>query len=223
MPSRLISSSWLPSSTIRPRFEHGDPVGVAHRDQVVRDHDRGAPAHQPPQRAHDPAAGLGVDARRRLVEDEHRSVPDHRPGDRDPLALPTRQPPALLADLGLVAVGKRGDELVRVGGDRRRLDLLAGGVAGARRRCSRRSSRRRPASPAAAARRCRAPSAGSGPAGPCRRARSGRNAGRRSAAAASPASTCRRRSGRPARAPRLARPRARRPRPHSARCRGSGR
>ena len=101
------------------------------------------------------AAQLGVEARGRLVEHEHRRVGQQRAGDRDPLALAAGQPAAALAELGVVAVRQRGDELVRVGGARRRLDLgrrLASGRAVAR--CCRARCRAARASPAAAAPRC---------------------------------------------------------------------
>ena len=41
-----------------------------------------------------------------VVEDQHTRVGEDRPGDRDALALPTRQREAALADLGVVAVGQ---------------------------------------------------------------------------------------------------------------------
>ena len=48
-----------------------------------------------------------------------------RSRDRDALPLPSRQPLSALADPRVVALGQRSDELVRVGGARRRFDLLA--------------------------------------------------------------------------------------------------
>ncbi len=51
-----------------------------------------------------------------------------RAGDGHALALAARQGHAPLADHGVVAVGQGGDELVGLGGARRRLDLVLGGV-----------------------------------------------------------------------------------------------
>ena len=69
-----------------------------------------------------------VERRRRFVEDQDRRVLQQRARNRQPLALAARQPLAALADRRLVAVGLRGDEVVRVGGAGRGLDLLRGGA-----------------------------------------------------------------------------------------------
>ena len=65
------------------------------------------------QRAlHQPLA-RHVEARRRLVEDQHRRVGEERAGERHQLPLTGRQPAALVGDVGVVALGQAGDELVR--------------------------------------------------------------------------------------------------------------
>ena len=56
------------------------------------------------------------------------SIAQQRAGDRDALALPSREPDASLADDRVVALRQPRDELVGVRGARRGLDLLAGGV-----------------------------------------------------------------------------------------------
>ena len=84
--------------------EDRDPVGVADGEQVVRDDDRRALAHQLAQRLEQALAGLGVEAGRGLVEDQHRRVGEQRAGDRDPLALAAGEVAAALADVGVVAV-----------------------------------------------------------------------------------------------------------------------
>ena len=184
--------------------EHEDQVGVAGEQQVVRDHQRRAAAHQVADRGGE----LGVEARGRLVEHEHGGVGEQRAGDRDPLPLAAGQPPAALAEVGVVAVGQPLDELVRAGGPRRRLDL------------GRRRVRPRVGDVLAHAAvqhqgllqqdgdRSSAATRAAGPAGRGRRAGRRRRRGRRSAAACARSSTCRRRTRPPAprarRAPRAA-------------------
>ena len=85
--------------------------------------ERRAPGHQAVERALDDGLVLGVDRRQRLVENEDRRVAQQRPRDRKPLALSAREPQAALADQSGVALRQRGDEVVRIGGARRRDDL----------------------------------------------------------------------------------------------------
>ena len=66
---------------------------------------------------------LGIDRGQSLVENKDRRVAQQRPRDRKPLALSTREPQAALADESGVALRQRGDEVVRIGGARRRGDL----------------------------------------------------------------------------------------------------
>ena len=82
--------------------EHEDQVGVAGEQQVVRDDQRRAVAHEVADRGGE----LGVEPRGRLVEHEHRRVGEQRAGDRDPLALAAGEPPAALAEVGVVAAGQ---------------------------------------------------------------------------------------------------------------------
>jgi hypothetical protein len=65
-----------------------------------------------------------VDRGRGLVEDEDRRVLDERARHRHALALAARQARASLAQDGVVALGQPRDEVVRVGGLRRRDDLV---------------------------------------------------------------------------------------------------
>ena len=58
-----------------------------------------------------------VDGRGGVVEDQDPRPADQGPGESDPLALPSRQGGAPLADAGVVAVGQLGDELVGAGHD----------------------------------------------------------------------------------------------------------
>ena len=93
--------------------EHDDLPGAADRRQAVGDHDRRAPGEQPPHALLDPALGVDVDVRGRLVEHEDPRVGDQRARERDELALAGRELDAALADLGVVAVLERRDEVVR--------------------------------------------------------------------------------------------------------------
>ena len=94
----------------------------------MRDRDRRPPLGQPLERLLDEPLGLRVERRGRLVEHQDRRVPQHGARDRHALLLAAREAVAALADDGLVAVGKRGDQLVDLRGPRRLLDLLVGGV-----------------------------------------------------------------------------------------------
>lgn len=71
---------------------------------------------------------LGVDGGGGVVEEEEPGVGEDRPGQRDALALAAGEGEAVLADLGVVALGQLGDEPVGLGGAGGGLDLLLGGV-----------------------------------------------------------------------------------------------
>ena len=74
---------------------------------------------------------LQVDVGGGLVEDQDPRVGDQRAGEREQLALPGRQLGSALADLGVVAVGQLGDELIGSDRPRGRRDLLVAGVGAA--------------------------------------------------------------------------------------------
>ena len=95
------------------------------------------PAHRLGERRADPRLGRRVDGGGRVVEDQDPRVDHERAGDREPLALAARERDAALADHGVVALGQRLDELVRLGGSRRLARLLVASRRGRRRRCSR--------------------------------------------------------------------------------------
>ena len=77
--------------------------------------------------------GVQVDVRGGLVEHEDPRVGDHRARERDELALSGGERDAALADLGVVAVLERRDEVVRADRARRRLDLCGARVGPAER------------------------------------------------------------------------------------------
>ena len=96
--------------------QHQDAVGVDHAGQAVRQDQRGAAGHQPVERLLDHRLVLGIHRGQRLVQHQDRRVAQQGAGDGDALALATGEPCAAFADHGLVAVGQRLDEVVRVGG-----------------------------------------------------------------------------------------------------------
>src|SRR5437588_4584260 len=105
-----------------------DLVGVGDGGEVVGDDDGGAPGHESAQRGQQALAGLGVQACGGLVQQQDRRVTDQGAGDGDALALPAGQQPAALSDAGVIALGQRGDEVVRVGVDRGGDQLVVGGL-----------------------------------------------------------------------------------------------
>ena len=108
--------------------EHEDPVGADHAGEPVREDERGAADHQAIERRLDQGLALGVDGRERLVEDQDRGVAQERPGDGDALALAAREAHAALADDGGVALRQFQNEVLGVGGARRRAQLVHRGV-----------------------------------------------------------------------------------------------
>ena len=89
------------------------------------------PAEQPAQALLDPGLGVDVDVGRRLVEHEDARVGDQGAGERDELALAGRELRAALADLGVVAVLERADELVGADGRAAAPHLLGRGIRAA--------------------------------------------------------------------------------------------
>ncbi len=132
------SDAYLPpcasSSVVRalldqpPLVQHEHVVGALGGGQVVRDDQGRAALHQPVQRPQHPVRRAGVEGRGRLVEHQHRGVAEQSPRDGDPLGLAAGEPPAALADAGVVPVRQQGDEPVGVRGDGGRPDGLLGGL-----------------------------------------------------------------------------------------------
>jgi hypothetical protein len=87
----------------------------------VGDDDGGPAGAQALEGVGDPGLAGRVQVAGGLVQDQQGGVGDPGPGEGDQLALPGRQQRAPLADLGVVAVGQAGDDLVgpdRPGGGR---------------------------------------------------------------------------------------------------------
>src|SRR3546814_1673307 len=71
--------------------EYADLVGLDHRRQAVRDHDRGAALFDAFERRLDLGLGAAVERAGGFVEDQDRRVLDERARDRDALLLAARQ------------------------------------------------------------------------------------------------------------------------------------
>ena len=121
---------------------------MAHGGQPMRDDQRGALVRDPRQRALDRRLGFVVDRRGRLVEHQDRGLAVQRARQRDALALPAGQLRAALADLAVVALRQRRDELVRLGRARRGFHRAPDRARSRRRRCCRRRCRRSGTAPA---------------------------------------------------------------------------
>ena len=108
--------------------EQHHPVSEPDGGFSVRDHDHGATFDHLPHRAQDLAFHADVHRRGGVVQHQQVRFGQQCARQRDPLPLPAGQAEALLADLGVVALGQPGDEVV----DRRDpadpLQLLVGGV-----------------------------------------------------------------------------------------------
>ena len=88
----------------------------------MRDHERGAVAHQVRERVLHEQLGFGVERRGRFVQNQDGRVLQQGARDRQTLTLAAREPLPALADARLVLLRQRLDELVRVRGLCRRLD-----------------------------------------------------------------------------------------------------
>jgi hypothetical protein len=106
--------------------DHRDLVGLGDGGQPVGDDDGGPARAQALEGVGDAGLAGRVQVGGGLVQDQQGRVGDPGPGEGDQLALPGRQQRAPLADLGVVAVGQAGDDLVGPDGAGGRLDLGPG-------------------------------------------------------------------------------------------------
>ena len=176
--------------------QHQDAVGVDHAGEAMRQDQRGAAGHQPIERLLDHRLVLRIDRGQRLVQHQDRRVAQQRAGDGDALALAARQARAAFADHGLVAVGQRLDEVVRVGGAGGGDKVGLAGVGAARGAGCPRSCRGTGRCPAPPPRSSGAPPRDRARAGPGRRYGPRRSADRAGAAAGGRWWICRNRWGR---------------------------
>ena len=96
-------------------IHHHDPVAGQNGREPMRDHQRGAVAHQFLQRGLHQGLGFGIERRSGLVEQQQRRVAQDRARDGDALALAARQRDAALAELGLETARQAADEFGGMG------------------------------------------------------------------------------------------------------------
>ena len=72
-------------------IHHQDAVAGQHRGEAMRDHERGAVAHQFFQRGLHQRFAFGIQRRGRLIEQQQRRVAQDRARDGDALALAAGQ------------------------------------------------------------------------------------------------------------------------------------
>src|SRR5690606_1104265 len=92
--------------------KHEDAVVAANLAGAAGDQEGGPTFHDAAHGALDLVFGRAVDGAGRVVEDEDPRIGQERASDGDTLALPPGEGDAPLADLGLVAIGQGGDELM---------------------------------------------------------------------------------------------------------------
>ncbi len=93
--------------------QHQDAVGLLHRAQAVRDHERGAAAHQLFQRPLQAGFGVAVDAGGGFVQDQDLGVAIQRAGEGNQLAFAGRKIRAVFVDAGIDAAVAGGKEIER--------------------------------------------------------------------------------------------------------------
>src|SRR5215203_4658235 len=96
-------------------LKHQDEVRASHGVEVVGNDQGCLPGHETFQSFLDLRLALDVEARHRLVQDQDGGIPDDGPGDGYPLALPSGEGVAPLADDGLVSIFEVHYEVVGVG------------------------------------------------------------------------------------------------------------
>ena len=107
---------------------HQDAVAGQHGREPVRDHERGAMAHQLFQRGLHQRLAFGIERRGRFVQQQQRRIAQDRARDRDALALAAGQRHAALAERRVEAARQAADEfggMRKLGGA---LDLGIGGI-----------------------------------------------------------------------------------------------
>ena len=109
--------------------EHADFVAALDGRESVGYGDGGAGLHESLQRLLDQSLALGVERRGGLVEDEYGRVLEYGAGYADALSLSAAESSAAVADVGIEAVLRLGDELIGIGYACGALYLFLGGVA----------------------------------------------------------------------------------------------
>ena len=93
-----------------------DAVGIDDARKTVSDNECRSVLHQTVERTLDGGLVFGIHAGKRLVQQQDWGVLQQRPGDRQPLALTSRESDCPLPDHGVIAMRKMRNEIVRVRG-----------------------------------------------------------------------------------------------------------
>ena len=118
MPPRRTSSPCVPASTMQPlsmtrmRSAFWTVASRCAITSVVRS------VHQTVKRLLHSALAFGIERTRRFVEQQDRRVLQNGARNRNPLTLAARQRRTALAELAVVAVGQRPNELIGLRGRR---------------------------------------------------------------------------------------------------------
>src|SRR5215469_6133164 len=87
-----------------PILYHKDDVGFSDRREAMGDNDRRLALDEPVDGLKDQLLGGGVESGGRLVHDQDRGIADHGAGNRDSLALTSRERHASVAQNRVVTV-----------------------------------------------------------------------------------------------------------------------
>ena len=108
-----------------PFLEHEDLVGAADGRQPMRDDERRASCSEAAKTILDHLLALAVETGGGFIQDEDARIGKNRAGDRDALALPTRELDAPFTYDGVVSLGKLTDELIAMCDPARLDDLVS--------------------------------------------------------------------------------------------------
>ncbi len=111
-----------------PLLEHHDRVGIAHRGEAVRDHERRAPAHELIHTAPNEHFGTRVDGTRRFVQNDGRRVGHGRARNGEELPLPLAQVRPIRGHHRVISIWQTPDEAIGVGDLRGSAHLFVRGV-----------------------------------------------------------------------------------------------
>ena len=114
-----------------PMLQHDDLVGVQYRPDPLGHNYLGGVCDLAGQGLAEVPVGLRVERRERVVEQVDRRVLADRPRDGEPLLLPSRQVPAVLADVRAYALGETVGQVTELGYAQGALRLLLGALRAA--------------------------------------------------------------------------------------------
>src|SRR6266404_7633473 len=110
------------------RFDHEYLLGAPNRRKPMRDHERGAAAHQVAQALLNQRLGFGIEAGGGLIENEDARVSKNRAGDGDTLLLSAGEFDAAFPDDGIVFLLERFREFIDARDAASRYDFVFTGI-----------------------------------------------------------------------------------------------